>query len=39
MNTRRRNADTGYSIIRHVDVMIAMLGEAQLLRASQPQIT
>lgn len=29
----RRNSDTGYSLTRHLDVLIAMMGEAQLLRA------
>lgn len=28
----RRNGDAGYSITRHVDLLIAMLGEARLLR-------
>lgn len=28
----RRNGDAGYSIMRHVDLLIAMLAEAQLLR-------
>lgn len=29
----RQNNDAGYSLTRHLDVLIAMMGEAQLLRA------
>ncbi|MGO4917771.1 DUF6477 family protein [Pseudogemmobacter sp. W21_MBD1_M6] len=29
---KRQNGDAGYSIARHVDLLIAMMGEAQLLR-------
>ncbi|MEM9637011.1 MAG: DUF6477 family protein [Pseudomonadota bacterium] len=35
LNTQRTGGDTSYSLIRHVDVLIAMLGEARVLRASQ----
>ncbi|WP_298969667.1 DUF6477 family protein [uncultured Roseobacter sp.] len=35
LNTQRTSGDTSYSLIRHVDVLIAMLGEARVLRASQ----
>ncbi|MFK7881953.1 DUF6477 family protein [Roseobacter sp.] len=35
LNTQRTSGDAGYSLIRHVDVLIAMLGEARVLRASQ----
>ncbi len=31
----RRIGDPTYSIVKHVDLLIAMLGEARLLRASQ----
>ncbi|SFU05786.1 DUF6477 family protein [Sedimentitalea nanhaiensis] len=37
LNDQRREDDAGYSLTRHVDVLIAMMGEAQLLRASQCQ--
>lgn len=39
MNDQRRADDAGYSLPRHVDVLIAMMGEAQLLRALQGQMT
>lgn len=29
----RRAGDTGYSLTRHLDILIAIMGEAQLLRA------
>ena len=35
LDDQRRQDDAGYSLTRHVDVLIAMMGEAQLLRASQ----
>jgi hypothetical protein len=35
LDDQRRGNDAGYSLPRHVDVLIAMMGEAQLLRASQ----
>lgn len=28
---QRRNDDAGYSVVRHLDLLIAMIGEAQLL--------
>lgn len=34
MNEQRRSHDAGYSIVQHVDVLIAIMGEARLLRAS-----
>ncbi len=37
MNDRRENGDAGYSIAVHVDLLIAIMGESQLLRA-QTQI-
>lgn len=36
LNDQRRADDAGYSLPRHVDVLIAMMGEAQLLRATHP---
>ena len=35
LDDQRRGNDAGYSLPRHVDVLIAMMGDAQLLRASQ----
>ena len=34
LNRLRVAKDAGYSLIRHVDVLIAMVGEARILRAS-----
>ncbi len=36
MNEQRQNDDAGYSLPRHLDVLIAVMGEAQLLRAARP---
>ncbi|MBY6065507.1 hypothetical protein KUW17_02060 [Leisingera aquaemixtae] len=33
LNTARRDGEAGYSLIRHVDVLIALAGEAGFLRA------
>lgn len=40
LEQQRVSADTCYSLIRHVDVLIAIVGEARELRASQsgPQL-
>ncbi len=35
MNDARKDGDAGYSLPRHLDVLIAIMGEAQLLRATQ----
>ncbi len=35
MNDLRRTGDAGYSLIRHLDVMIAMVGESHLLTAQR----
>ncbi|OWU85331.1 hypothetical protein ATO6_09960 [Oceanicola sp. 22II-s10i] len=35
LDHRRRSGDAGYSVIRHVDVMSAILGEARILRSAQ----
>ena len=37
LDTARRAGDAGYSPMRHVSVLIAMMGEARLLRASHPE--
>lgn len=34
LDEQRRRHDAGYSATRHVDVMIAIMGEARLMRAS-----
>ncbi|MDX5383162.1 MAG: DUF6477 family protein [Rhodobacterales bacterium] len=39
LDQSRRDGATGYSTIRHVEVMIAMMGEARLLRALHPPLT
>lgn len=36
MDLMRRNGDASYSKVQHVDLLIAMVGEARLLRATQP---
>jgi len=36
INDKRRTSDASYSLVKHVDVLIAVLGEARLLRASRP---
>mgnify|MGYP001827845069 CR=1 FL=1 len=35
VNALRIAGDSSYSLVRHVDLLIAMLGEARILRASQ----
>ena len=35
LNAQRKASDAGYSLIRHIDVLIAMVGEARVLRATQ----
>ena len=35
LDEQRRSEDAGYSLSRHLDVLIAMTGEANLLRAAQ----
>ncbi|MGI9368402.1 MAG: DUF6477 family protein [Ruegeria sp.] len=32
---QRRNQDAGYSVARHLDLLIAVMGEAQLYQASR----
>jgi hypothetical protein len=36
LNTLRTSGESAYNLIRHIDVMIAIVGEARILRASQP---
>jgi hypothetical protein len=35
---RRRGGDAGYSVSRHVEILVAMMGEAKLLRAASAQM-
>ena len=40
LNSARTNGDAGYSVAEHVDVLTAIMGEAQLLRAQlRPRLT
>lgn len=41
LNEQRRSGDAGYSLARHLDVLIAMVGEARLLQShhAQPKLT
>ncbi|WP_146585466.1 DUF6477 family protein [Puniceibacterium confluentis] len=36
IDTQRQECAASYSISRHIEVLVAMMGEAQLLRASAP---
>ncbi|MDC0343505.1 MAG: DUF6477 family protein [Aestuariivita sp.] len=35
LNDKRKAGDAAYSLIKHLDLLIAMVGEARVLRASQ----
>lgn len=35
LNAQRLNEDSAYSLLRHIDVLIAIVGEARIMRASQ----
>ncbi|WP_170358209.1 DUF6477 family protein [Ruegeria arenilitoris] len=35
VNTQRVEEDAAYSLVRHLDLLIALLGEAQLFQASR----
>ncbi|GGH25461.1 hypothetical protein SAMN05444007_103232 [Cribrihabitans marinus] len=35
LDDQRKQEDAGYSLTRHLDLLIAMMGEAQLLAASR----
>lgn len=39
LDAQRKRRDAGYSAPRHVDVLIAMMGEARLLRATCPELS
>ena len=34
LNTQRKSKESAYSLMRHIDVMIAIVGEAHILRAA-----
>jgi len=34
LNDLRKDGDAGYSLVRHVDVLIAMVGEARFLKSA-----
>ena len=38
MNEKRENGDAGYSIAAHVDLLTAVMGESQMLRAQTQTI-
>lgn len=38
LNDQRKADDAGYSLPRHLDLLIAMMGEAQLLLATRPAL-
>jgi uncharacterized protein DUF6477 len=38
INESRLSDDAGYSLPRHLDILIAMMGEAQRIRATQPSL-
>lgn len=35
VNALRKDSDAAYSLVRHLDLLIAVIGEAQLYRASR----
>lgn len=35
MEARRKSGDNTYSVVRHVDLLIAIMGEAQMLRSAR----
>ena len=37
LNALRKAGESAYNLLRHIDVMIAIVGEARDLRASQPK--
>ncbi|MFT4707230.1 MAG: hypothetical protein ACI9PU_001070 [Ascidiaceihabitans sp.] len=36
LNTLRKSGESAYNLVRHIDVLIAIVGEARILRASRP---
>ena len=39
LNTKRKATEPDYSLLRHLDVLIALVGEARILRASQTPVS
>lgn len=39
LNAQRKMTDASYCLVRHVDVVSAMIGEARVLRSSEDPIT
>ncbi len=39
INQMRDDGDASYSLVQHVDILIAMMGEARILRATQSHLT
>ncbi|MEL7099037.1 MAG: DUF6477 family protein [Pseudomonadota bacterium] len=37
LNEQRTNDDSAYSLLRHIDVLIAIVGEARIMRAALAQ--
>ena len=35
LNAQRMSDDSSYSLLRHIDILIAIVGEARILRAAQ----
>lgn len=35
LNTLRLDEDSSYSLLRHIDILIAIIGESRILRAAQ----
>ena len=38
LNTQRKNEDAAYSLTRHLDILIAIMGETRILRAATPSL-
>ena len=36
LNEQRVGDDSSYSLLRHIDILIAIVGEARIMRAAQP---
>ena len=38
LNAQRVSDDSSYSLLRHIDILIAIVGEARILRAAQGEL-
>ncbi|APX11606.1 DUF6477 family protein [Tateyamaria omphalii] len=38
LNAQRISDDSSYSLLRHIDILIAIVGEARILRAAQNEL-